>query len=68
MTDKEWSEIIAEKEATGEWRLYVEKWGDMIAGYRYGPDWKGMQLYVDGGRKTPEEAREEWRKEWERLK
>ena len=31
--------------------------------YRYGESWRAMQLYVDGGYPTPEEAKAAWEAE-----
>lgn len=48
-----------------EWKLWVEMRGDEPVAYRYGPEWVGMQLFVDGGYKTPEEAKLRWLEYWE---
>lgn len=34
--------------------------------YRYGESWRSMQLYVDGGYPTPEEAKAAWEAEQEK--
>lgn len=44
-------------------QMYVEYHGDTPVGYRYGEDWVAMQLYVEGGYPTPEEAIEAWERE-----
>lgn len=36
--------------------------------YRYGESWRAMQLYVDGGYPTPEEAKAAWEAEQENNK
>ena len=43
-----------------ECRMYVDYRDGVAVGYRYGPEWVGMQLYMEGGFKTPEEARKAW--------
>lgn len=51
-----------------EWQLYTEYCGDEPVAYRYGPAWVAMQLYVEGGYPTPEEAKVAWLREWERMR
>ena len=51
-----------------DWELYTEYRGDKPVAYRYGPEWVGMQLYVEGGYKTPEEAKLRWLEYWEATK
>ena len=34
--------------------------------YRYGEEWRAMQLMNEGGYKTPEEAKEAWEREQEK--
>lgn len=38
------------------------RYGKPVA-YRYGPSWVAMQLFMDGGYPTPEEALEAWARE-----
>ena len=45
--------------------LYTKEWSDGRKEYRYGPDWVAMQLYMEGGYPTPEEAKLAWLREWE---
>lgn len=33
--------------------------------YRYGPEWVAMQLYMEGGYPTPEEAKQAWLRDHE---
>ncbi len=40
--------------------LYVEYCGDKPIAYRYGEPWVAQQLLMEGGYKTPEEAKEKW--------
>lgn len=51
-----------------EWQLYTEYRGDKPHAYRYGPEWVAMQLYIEGGYKTPEEAKLRWLEYWEAQK
>ena len=51
-----------------DWQLYTEYRGDKPYAYRYGPEWVAMQLYMEGGYKTPEEAKLAWLREWEAQK
>ena len=53
-----------EPEPDPEWDLYIKESGERRE-YRYGPSWKAMQLMMEGGYKTPEEAKAAWLKEWE---
>lgn len=46
-------------------QMYTEYRDGKPHAYRYGPPWVSMQLYVEGGYPTPEEAMEAWRKEHE---
>jgi hypothetical protein len=48
--------------------LYVEYRDGKPVAYRYGEPWVSMQLLVEGGFATEEEAREEWAKykEWKK--
>lgn len=50
------------------WQLYTEYRDGEPVGYRYGPDWVAMELYVEGGFKTPEEAKQRWLEWWEAHK
>lgn len=36
--------------------------------YRYGESWRAMQLYVDGGYSTPEEAKAAWEAEQDKTR
>lgn len=47
------------------WQLYTEYRGDTPVAYRYGPSWVAMELYCEGGFKTPEEAKLRWLEWWE---
>ena len=49
-----------------DWELYTEYIGDEPYRYRYGPEWVAMQLMMEGGYPTPEEAKLAWLREWER--
>ena len=44
-------------------QMYVEYRGDVPVAYRYGEPWVAMQLFVEGGYPTPEEARAAWERE-----
>lgn len=48
-----------------DWQLYTKMIGDRPVAYRYGPSWQATALFVDGGYKTPEEAKLAWLKYWE---
>ena len=52
----------------GEWSLYTEYRDGEAVAYRYGPEWVAMQLYVEGGYPTPEEAKLAWLRELEGRK
>ena len=43
--------------------MYVKYRGDAPVAYRYGDEWVAMQLFVEGGYPTPEEAIEAWNRE-----
>lgn len=43
--------------------LYTLYRGDKPIAYRYGESWRAMQLAIDGGYPTPEEAKAAWEKE-----
>lgn len=49
-----------------DWKLYTEYIGDEPYRYRYGSEWVAMQLMMEGGYPTPEEAKLAWLREWER--
>ena len=61
-------------EGCGEWKpcvisvyeLYVKYRGDKPVAYRYGPRWQATALWMDGGYKTPEEAKLAWLREYNR--
>lgn len=46
-----------------ELKMYVEYRDGKPHGYLYGPEWKQMELYMEGGYDTPEKAIEAWFKE-----
>ena len=48
-----------------KWQLYIEYRDGTPHAYRYGPEWVAMQLYMEGGYKTPEEAKLRWLEYWE---
>lgn len=41
-------------------RLFTKEFSDGHKEYRYGPEWVAMQLFMEGGYKTPEEAKQRW--------
>lgn len=43
-----------------ELKMYIEYRDGKPHSYLYGPPWKAMELYVEGGYPTPEEARVAW--------
>ena len=43
-----------------ELKLYVEYRDGTPVSYLYGPPWKAMELYMEGGYPTPEEAKAAW--------
>lgn len=43
-----------------ECQMYILYRGDKPIAYRYGEEWVAMQLAMEGGYDTPEEAKEEW--------
>lgn len=50
-----------------ELKMYVEYRDGKPHGYLYGPSWKAMELYMEGGYPTPEEAKAAWEVEEQRL-
>ena len=50
-----------------ELKMYVEYRDGKPHGYLYGPSWKQMELYMEGGYPTPEEAIAAWEAEESRL-
>lgn len=50
-----------------ELKMYVEYRDGTPVSYLYGPPWKAMELYMEGGFKTPEEAKVAWELEEQRL-
>ena len=46
-----------------ELKMYVEYRDGKPCGYLYGPSWKAMELYMEGGFETPEEAKAAWEAE-----
>lgn len=46
-----------------ELKMYVEYRNGEPHGYLYGPSWKAWQLFMEGGYKTPEEAKAAWERE-----
>lgn len=51
-----------------KWQLYTKMRGGEPVAYRYGPEWQATALMIDGGYKTPEEAKLAWLREWESQK
>lgn len=51
-----------------ELKMYVKYVDGKPYQYRYGESWRAMQLHVDGGYPTPEEAKAAWEAEQERNK
>ena len=49
-----------------ELKMYVEYRDGKPHSYLYGPSWKAMELYMEGGYPTPEEAKAAWEAEEER--
>lgn len=50
-----------------ELKMYTKYVGGKPYQYRYGESWRAMQLMVDGGYDTPEEAKAAWEAEEQRL-
>ena len=49
---------------TEELKLYEKNFGgDRPPEYLYGPPWKAMELYMEGGYPPPEEAKAAWEAE-----
>ena len=46
-----------------ELQMYVEYRGDTPVAYRYGEEWVAMQLLMEGGYPTAEEAIAAWERE-----
>lgn len=46
-------------------KLFTKVWDDGRKEYRYGPEWVAMQLYMEGGYPTPEEAVAAWNRDKE---
>lgn len=44
-------------------QMYTKYRGDVPVAYRYGPSWVAMQLHMEGGYSTPEEAMAAWARE-----
>ena len=44
-------------------QMYVEYHGDTPVAYRYGEEWVAMQLFMEGGYPTKEEAIAAWERE-----
>ena len=49
-----------------ELKMYIKYVDGKPYQYRYGESWRAMQLHVDGGYPTPEEAKAAWEREQER--
>ena len=49
-------------------KLFTKEWDDGRKEYRYGPEWVAMQLMMEGGYATPEEAKRRWLEYWEAQK
>lgn len=47
-------------EKDNECKMFTMMRGDKPIAYAYGPEWMAMKLLVDGGYKTPEEAKKAW--------
>lgn len=58
-------DVIRRGEEQEGWQLYTKYRGDTPVAYRYGPSWVATALFVDGGYKTPEEAKLRWLEWWE---
>ena len=43
-----------------ELKMYIEYRDGKPHSYLYGPSWKAMELYMEGGYPTPEEAKSAW--------
>lgn len=41
-------------------KLFVKEYPSGRKEYRYGPEWVAMQLFMEGGYATPEEAKQRW--------
>jgi len=50
------------------WQLYTETRNGEPVAYRYGPEWVAMELMMEGGYRTPEEAKLRWLEYWEGRK
>lgn len=46
-------------------QMYTLYRNEKPVAYRYGPPWVAQELFMEGGYKTPEEAREAWEREEE---
>ncbi len=46
-----------------DWKLFEKNYGNGRREYLYGPSWKSMELLMEGGYPTPEEAKEAWLRE-----
>lgn len=44
-------------------KLFTKEFGNGRKEYRYGPEWVAMQLMMEGGYRTPEEAKAAWLRE-----
>ena len=51
-----------------ELKMYIKYVDGNPYQYRYGESWRAMQLHVDGGFETPEEAIAAWEREQDRTK
>ena len=58
---------VAAAEDDEELKMYIEYRDGEPHSYLYGPSWKAMQLFMEGGYKTPEEAKAAWLREQEEL-
>ena len=47
-------------------KMYIEYRDGKPHAYRYGEEWVAMQLYIEGGYPTPEEALEAYTREYEK--
>lgn len=47
-------------------QMYTEYRNGVPVAYRYGEPWVATQLFMEGGYKTPEEAKQAWLRECEK--
>lgn len=61
-------DLIRLGEEVDGWKLYAEYADGEPHSYRYGPSWVAQQLLMEGGYRTPEEAKLRWLEYWEGQK